>query len=119
MASWLDWKAVRTKIGKGVVEEASARMHLTEDLHHVSKRVTQATIGRKLGISAMTVSNALNGTGRVSAWTREQVRRVAAELGYRQGVVAGPPAALRIGRLPGRSGPNAGAAPQALTLPHC
>jgi DNA-binding LacI/PurR family transcriptional regulator len=44
---------------------------------------TISDVARASGVSATTVSNALNGVGRVRAGTRERVRQVAAELGYR------------------------------------
>ena len=44
---------------------------------------TIADVARASGVSATTVSNALNGVGRVRAGTIERVRAVAAELGYR------------------------------------
>ncbi len=45
--------------------------------------VTITDVARASGVSATTVSNALNGVGRVRPGTRERVRKVAAELGYR------------------------------------
>lgn len=54
-------------------------------------------VARAAGVSTATVSNALNGTGRASAATRDRVRAVAESLGYR------PNAAGRTLRT-GRSG---------------
>lgn len=48
-----------------------------------SRRVTIADVARAGGVSRTTVSHALNGLGRVDPGTRERVRRVAEELGYR------------------------------------
>lgn len=45
---------------------------------------TISDIARAANVSISTVSRALNGKGRVSAATREKVRKVAQELGYRQ-----------------------------------
>lgn len=47
------------------------------------RAVTIADVARASGVSASTASDALNGVGRVRAGTRERVREVAAELGYR------------------------------------
>jgi DNA-binding LacI/PurR family transcriptional regulator len=47
------------------------------------RTVTIADVARASGVSATTVSDALNGTGRVRPGTRERVRLAAAELGYR------------------------------------
>ncbi|GHB54107.1 transcriptional regulator [Streptomyces viridiviolaceus] len=44
---------------------------------------TIADVARVAGVSRTTVSHALNGLGKVDPRTRERVRRVAAELGYR------------------------------------
>jgi LacI family transcriptional regulator len=44
---------------------------------------TIVDIGRKLGVSAMTVSRALRGSAEVSEKTRQKVVRCAAQLGYR------------------------------------
>jgi DNA-binding LacI/PurR family transcriptional regulator len=41
------------------------------------------TIARRLGVSKVTVSNALRGSGRVAEQTKAEVLRVAGELGYR------------------------------------
>lgn len=52
------------------------------------RRVTVADVAREAGVSRTTVSHALNGIGRVDPRTRERVRRVATELGYRPSVRA-------------------------------
>lgn len=46
------------------------------------KRVRLAEVARAAGVSAMTVSRVVNGTGRVGAQTREHVRAVVRRLGY-------------------------------------
>jgi DNA-binding LacI/PurR family transcriptional regulator len=46
-------------------------------------KVSMETIARKLGISKVTVSNAMRGSGRISERTRQEVLKVAEELGYR------------------------------------
>ncbi len=47
------------------------------------QRVTLADVAREAGVSPMTVSRVINGTGRISTATREHVRDIAARLGYR------------------------------------
>jgi DNA-binding LacI/PurR family transcriptional regulator len=47
------------------------------------RRPTIHDVAKTAGVSATTVSDALNGKGRVDASTRERVRRVAGDLGYR------------------------------------
>lgn len=47
------------------------------------RQVTIAHVARVSGVSRTTVSDAISGAGRVDAQTRERVRRVAEELGYR------------------------------------
>ncbi|MET7541148.1 substrate-binding domain-containing protein [Streptomyces sp. NPDC005507] len=48
-----------------------------------SRPPTIADVARVAGVSRTTVSHALNGLGKVDPRTRERVRQVAAELGYR------------------------------------
>jgi DNA-binding LacI/PurR family transcriptional regulator len=48
-----------------------------------SRRPTIHDVARTAGVSPTTVSDALNGKGRVDGATRERVRRVAGDLGYR------------------------------------
>jgi DNA-binding LacI/PurR family transcriptional regulator len=48
-----------------------------------ARSVTIADVARASGVSRTTVSDALSGAGRVQETTRERVRLVAAELGYR------------------------------------
>ncbi|WP_274629141.1 LacI family DNA-binding transcriptional regulator [Arvimicrobium flavum] len=50
--------------------------------------VTIKDVAREAGVSAMTVSNVLNGRGRVSDSTAERIRAVVERLGYRPSVVA-------------------------------
>ncbi len=54
----------------------------THRLFKDQNRVTVHTVAERAGVSAMTVSNVINGTGRVSARTRERVLSVIADLGY-------------------------------------
>ncbi|MFD4016318.1 LacI family DNA-binding transcriptional regulator [Streptomyces sindenensis] len=48
-----------------------------------SRTVTLLDVARAAGVSKSTVSDALQGSGRVATETRDRVRAVAAELGYR------------------------------------
>ncbi|MEU3844803.1 LacI family DNA-binding transcriptional regulator [Streptomyces sp. NPDC028635] len=48
-----------------------------------SRQPTIADVARAAGVSRTTVSHALNGLGKVDPRTRERVKRVAGELGYR------------------------------------
>ena len=50
---------------------------------HMRQNVTQADLARRLGVTQMTVSRALNGTGNLSPATRERVQELARKLGYR------------------------------------
>ena len=59
------------------------------------RRPTIHDVARSAGVSPTTVSDALNGKGRVDATTRERVREVAGELGYRASRLA---RGLRSGR---------------------
>lgn len=47
-----------------------------------SQEVTIAAVARRAGVSAMTVSNAINGTGKMAEETRQAVQAAIAELGY-------------------------------------
>jgi LacI family transcriptional regulator len=47
------------------------------------QRVTLEDVAREAGVSTMTVSRVVNGTGRISEATRQHVREVIARLGYR------------------------------------
>lgn len=58
-------------------------------------RVTIAEVAREAGVSLGTASDALRGTGRVSAATREKVAAAASGLGYRPSRAA---RSLRLGR---------------------
>ncbi len=60
------------------------------------KAVTLDAVAEKAGVSAMTVSNVLNGVGRVGAATRARVREAAEALGYAAGAAPREPA-LRLG----------------------
>ncbi|MEV0973002.1 LacI family DNA-binding transcriptional regulator [Microtetraspora glauca] len=53
-----------------------------------SARVRLVDVARAAGVSKTTVSDALNGTGRLPAATREHVQRVARSLGYRPNATA-------------------------------
>lgn len=46
------------------------------------KKITLKAIAERAGVSVATVSRALSGRGRVDEATREQIRRIAEELGY-------------------------------------
>ena len=50
----------------------------------MKKRITVQDIADELGLSRNTVSKAINGTGNVSAETRNLIFQKAAELGYKQ-----------------------------------
>jgi LacI family transcriptional regulator len=51
-------------------------------------RHTIRDVAQAAGVSISTASNALNGTGRTNAETREKVRRIAEELGFRPNALA-------------------------------
>ncbi len=53
------------------------------------RKLSTRDLARRLGLSHTTVSEALRGHPRVNAETREQVRKLAEELGYRRNVLAG------------------------------
>jgi DNA-binding LacI/PurR family transcriptional regulator len=59
------------------------------------RRIGIRDVARAAGLSITTVSFALNGTGQVSAASRQKVRRIADELGYRPNAAA---RALKSGR---------------------
>ncbi len=52
------------------------------------RTVTNADVAAAAGVSTMTVSRVVNGTGRVSEATRERVRRAIEELGYQPNQLA-------------------------------
>jgi len=52
------------------------------------RKINIKDLSRKLGVSVATASRALSGKGRVSAETREKIRRKADELGYRANIHA-------------------------------
>ena len=52
------------------------------------QRISIKDIAEKAGVSAPTVSRALNGSGRVSEATRSQIQRLAEQLGYTPSLVA-------------------------------
>ena len=54
----------------------------------MSGRIGIHEVARAAGVSTTTVSHALNGRGKVSPGTRERVRKVAQELGYRPNRIA-------------------------------
>ncbi len=51
-------------------------------------RHTIRDVAKAAGVSISTASNALNGTGRTNAETREKVRRIAEEIGFRPNALA-------------------------------
>ena len=51
-------------------------------------RHTIRDVAKAAGVSIATASNALNGTGRTNAETREKVRRIAEEIGFRPNALA-------------------------------
>ncbi len=59
--------------------------------------VTLAQVALRAGVSRTTASAALNDTGRLSAQTREHVRKIAEQMGYRSNSGA---RALRLGQVP-------------------
>ena len=65
----------------------------------IMTRVGIKDVARTAGVSVTTVSHALNGKGRLPARTRERVRRVAVELGYRPSATARNLAGGRTGLL--------------------
>ncbi len=62
-------------------------------------RITIHDIARLLGVSPSTVSRALSGKGRISPATREKIRQVAKELGYRPNALARGLATRRTGEV--------------------
>lgn len=62
----------------------------------MGERVTIVDIARQLGLSTATVSNALNGTGRIGQSTRDRVRAEAERVGY---VTSRAARSLRTGRF--------------------
>jgi LacI family transcriptional regulator len=52
------------------------------------KRRTIHDVAKAAGVSISTASNALNGTGRTNAETRERVRKIALEIGFRPNALA-------------------------------
>ncbi|MBB3236768.1 LacI family DNA-binding transcriptional regulator [Phyllobacterium endophyticum] len=55
---------------------------------NLSERVTIYDVAAAAGVSTATASKALNDTGRMSAETRDRIRRVARELGFRPNALA-------------------------------
>lgn len=53
-----------------------------------TKRIRLSDVARAASVSVATASKALNGTGRMTAETRERVRHVASELGFRPNAMA-------------------------------
>lgn len=68
------------------------------------QRVTQAEVARRAGVSVATVSRALTNHPRIPAGTRQRVRALAAEMGYRPD----PALAALVSHRLGRRGPGAG-----------
>lgn len=64
-----------------------------------NRRVTIKDIARQAGVSVTTVSDSLSGNGRLPAETRQRVRVLAKELGYRPSVAARSLVGSRTGLL--------------------
>jgi DNA-binding LacI/PurR family transcriptional regulator len=64
-----------------------------------NRRVTIKDIAREAGVSVTTVSDSLSGNGRLPLETRERVRQVATELGYRPSAAARSLVGSRTGLL--------------------
>lgn len=58
------------------------------DETRADKAITIHDVAREAGVSAMTVSNVLNGRGRVAPTTADNIREVVRRLGYRPSVAA-------------------------------
>lgn len=56
---------------------------------HLPRTITIADVAKAAGVSSMTVSKVLRGTGRIAAETRARVTRIAEELGYVPNRLAG------------------------------
>lgn len=56
---------------------------------HFSRTITIADVARAAGVSSMTVSKVMRGTGRIAAETRTRVTQIAEELGYVPNRLAG------------------------------
>ena len=63
------------------------------------RRVTIKDIAREAGVSVTTVSDSLSGNGRLPAETRQRVRQLAKELGYRPSAAARSLVGSRTGLL--------------------
>jgi DNA-binding LacI/PurR family transcriptional regulator len=64
-----------------------------------SRRVTIKDIAREAGVSVTTVSDSLSGNGRLPVETRQRVRQLATELGYRPSAAARSLVGSRTGLL--------------------
>ncbi len=53
-----------------------------------NKRVSLKDVAKEAGVSAMSVSAALNGSGRISAERAAEIRQIAAQMGYRTNAAA-------------------------------
>lgn len=69
------------------------------DLAPSGRRVTIKDIARAAGVSVTTVSDSLSGNGRLPAETRQRVRQLATELGYRPSAAARSLVGSRTGLL--------------------
>lgn len=56
---------------------------------HLPRTITIADVAKAAGVSSMTVSKVLRGTGRIASETRDRVSRIAEELGYVPNRLAG------------------------------
>lgn len=65
----------------------------------MANRVTMSDVARQAGVSLMTVSRVVNNKGEVSPETRQRVKRVIEEMGYRPSGIARSLATRRTGTL--------------------
>jgi len=75
-------------------QQPASRDHRLPFLSVVSKRPTIRDVAREAGVAIVTVSDALNGKGRVDPATRERIAEIAQRLGYQANLHA---RGLRLG----------------------